>query len=222
MNSELTSILESTFGNAYNYTDLHYHITRDQEITNYMVLPIPFIKIISKYLDEFISNNNHYRLIKNIRNRYRIKVKFNLTKFQTSRIFLENIFKKSNTDQLDLLYEQLKLYGNFVLDMNIKYDEIIKYIKDCTEKNNHYLELQLIELNKKLERMKHLEYDDEKLELITLKKIEIETNIQHFDLEDMEKRNELNIDVFGNFNKEVVKNFTVGAMLGFNYNRKSL
>jgi hypothetical protein len=187
MNSQLTTILESTFGNAYNYNDLHYHISRDQDITNYMVLPIPFIKIISKYLDEFISNNNHYRLIKNIRNRYRIKVKFNLTKFQTSRIFLENIFKKSNTDQLDLLYEQLKLYGNYVLDMNIKYDEIIKYIHDCTEKNNHYLELQLIELNKKLERMKRLEYDVEKLELITLKKIEIENNIQHFDLEDMER-----------------------------------
>ena len=41
-------------------------------------------------------------------------------------------------------------------------------------------------------------------------------------LEEMEKRNELNIDVFGNFNKEVVKDFTLGAMLGFNYNRKSL
>ena len=41
-------------------------------------------------------------------------------------------------------------------------------------------------------------------------------------LEELEKRNELNIDVFGNFSKEVVKKFTLGAMLGFNYNRKSL
>ena len=40
--------------------------------------------------------------------------------------------------------------------------------------------------------------------------------------EELEKRNELNIDVFGNFSKEVVKKFTLGAMLGFNYNRKSL
>ena len=41
-------------------------------------------------------------------------------------------------------------------------------------------------------------------------------------LEELEKRNELNIDVFGNFSKEVVKKFTLGAMVGFNYNRKSL
>jgi hypothetical protein len=198
MNSQLTSILESTFGNGHNYHDLHYQINHDHDITNYLVLPIPFIKIISKYLDEFISNNNHYRLIRNIRNRYNIKVKFNLTKFQTSRIFLENIFKKSNTEQLDLLYEQLKLYGNYVLDMNIKYDEIIKYIHDCTEKNNHYLKLQVIELNQKIERMKYNECSHDKIEVIKSKQFEIENEIENFDLNDMEN------NIYTMFNQYVV------------------
>lgn len=35
--------------------------------------------------------------------------------------------------------------------------------------------------------------------------------------EDLEKTNQLNADIFGSFNKEVVKDFTIGAMLGFNY-----
>ncbi len=69
---------------------------------------------------------------------------------------------------------------------------------------------------------------------ITLSNIKLETPVfayrpgistaaeQGSYLEELEKRNELTIDVFGSFNKEVAKNFTVGALLGFNYNRKSL
>jgi hypothetical protein len=189
MNSSLNTILESTFGSASNYNDLEYQVTNDPDNNHYLVLPISFIKIVSKYLDQYITNHNYYRLVKNIRNRYCINVKFNLTKFQTARIFLETMFKRENSQVIDSLFEQLKLYGNHVLDMNITYHEIIKYIYDCIAKNNYYLEQKINILRNKILNIQSncFEYDQESITKIEVKIFEALGSIQTCNFDEIEK-----------------------------------
>ena len=160
MNSELTHLLQNLTGDIKNKENTHmsdFDMTSEiGHMSNYLILPATFIKMISKYIDNFMSNNSMYKIVKNLRYRFGITVKFNLSKYQMTRMYLETIFKKDpvKTKELDDLFDQLKLYGNFVIDMNLKYDEIIDYIMDAINKSNYQIELQINEFKQKVERIK--------------------------------------------------------------------
>ena len=160
MTSELSLLLQNLTGDYKNNDGSHIndfdYASEIDGITDYLILPSTFIKMISKYIDSFMSNNAMYKIVKNLRYRFGITVKFNLSKYQMTRMYLETIYKKdkTKTKELDDLFEQLKLYGNFIIDMNLKYDEIIDYIMDAINKSNYQIELQINELKQKVERIK--------------------------------------------------------------------
>lgn len=164
MDTELILLLQNLTGDIKNKENTHmsdFDMTSEiSHMSNYLILPATFIKMISKYIDSFMSNNAMYKIVKNLRYRFAITVKFNLSKYQMTRMYLETIFKKNadydagKTKELDDLFEQLKLYGNFVIDMNLKYDEIIDYIMDAINKSNYQIELQINEFKQKVERIK--------------------------------------------------------------------
>jgi len=160
MTSELSLLLENLTGDLKNRDESHIndfdYAYEIDGITDYLILPSTFIKMISKYIDSFMSNNAMYKIVKNLRYRFGITVKFNLSKYQMTRMYLETFFKKdkTKTKELDDLFDQLKLYGNFIIDMNLKYDEIIDYIMDAINKSNYQIELQINEFEQKVERIK--------------------------------------------------------------------
>ncbi len=152
MTTELSPIIQSIFGSPDDYSTFKLKIANeDNEI--YKLRPVGFIKMTSKYIDQFIADFVYGKIIKALRYRYKITVKFNLSKYQTSRIFLEIIFKHQFTKELDLLFEQLKLYGNFIIKVNSGFDEIINYIHECNVKSNKLIQDQIDILT---EKMSHL------------------------------------------------------------------
>ena len=160
MTSELSLLLENLTGDFKNRDDSHIndfdYASEIVGINEHIILPVTFIKMISKYIDSFMSNNAMYKIVKNLRYRFGITVKFNFSKYQMTRMYLETFYKKdkTKTKELDDLFEQLKLYGNFIIEMNLKYDEIIDYVMDAINKSNYQIELQINELKQKVERIK--------------------------------------------------------------------
>ncbi len=131
-----TDALNFNFDNQSEKMDIDSNFIKN----NYNLIPITFIKIVSRYIEHSIPNFLQHKMIKNIRFKYRIKVKFNLSNFQTTRLFLEVIFRRSFTKELDHLFDQLKLFGNFIINMNTSYSEIIQNIYECNKKSNEMLE----------------------------------------------------------------------------------
>lgn len=123
---------------------------------NYSLLPITFIKIMSRYIEHYIPNFLQHKMIKNIRFKYKIKVKFTLSNFQTTRLFLEVIFKRNFTKELDQLFDQLKLFGNFIINMNTSYNEIIENICECNKKSNEMIEENIKISENKIKKYKEI------------------------------------------------------------------
>jgi hypothetical protein len=153
VNIELTKILENIF-KSEKYSECFYPYLHSEELNEQKILPVVMIKMISKFLDHFISNGTYHIIIKTIRKNNNIESKFNLSKYQLTRIFLEVIFAKEKTADLDYLFEQLKIYGNYVLDVSSSYQEIIDYVYQSNEKTNQHIRGLIEELNKKLEKNK--------------------------------------------------------------------
>lgn len=155
MTSELMPIIQNAFGVPEDYSTFKLKIaTEDNEI--YKLRPGGFIKMTSKYIDQFIADYHYGKVIKNLRYRYKITVKFNLSKYQTSRILLEIIYNQQFTKELDLLFEQLKLYGNFIIKVNSGFDEIINYIYECNIKSNKLIQDQIDIINDKMTKFNTL------------------------------------------------------------------
>ena len=156
---------------------------------NYNLIPIIFIKIISKYIEHNIPNYVQHKIIKNIRFRYRIKVKFNLSNFQTTRLFLEVIFKRSFTTELDQLFDQLKLFGNFIINMNTSYTEIIQNIYECNKKSNEMIEENIKLIQNKIDKYVKINEFIYKNTIDDLnKKINMyRENIKYFDFDEINK-----------------------------------
>ncbi len=153
MTTELASILQTIF-KAEKFSECFSHYSHSEELNEQRLLPVVMIKMISKFIDHFINNNTYHFLIKTIRKNNNIESKFNLSKYQLTRIFLEVIFEKTKTQELDYLFEQLKIYGNYVLDVSSSYQEIIDYIFQAKEKSNQHIQDLIDEMNKKLEKNK--------------------------------------------------------------------
>ncbi len=147
---KLDTIINSLYSENNNYDDFYYKF----EENNYLLHPVPFIKMCSRYIEGFVQNYVYGKIVKNIRNHFKIKVKFNLSKYQITRLFLEAIFNREKTKEIDELFSQLKLYGNFLIDMNITYDEIINTIYECQINTNHYVKKEISSAKEKLDKMK--------------------------------------------------------------------
>ncbi len=146
------SIIKEVFGGPDDYSTFKLKISNDENEI-YKFRPVGFIKMTSRYIDQFIADYHYGKIIKNLRFRYKITVKFNLSKYQTSRILLEIIFNRQFTKELDLLFEQLKLYGNFIIKINSSFDEIINYIHECNIKSNKLIQDQIDILNDKISKL---------------------------------------------------------------------
>lgn len=162
MTSELSCILKNVFGDMINYEEFNYQLNNVNS-SEYVIMPNIFIKTVSKYIDNFISNNIIHKIIRMIRCKFDITVKCNLSKYQITRIYLEILFNKQKTQELDNIFEQLNIYGNFIIDMNSKYDEIINFIEQCITKSNYQVELNIKELNEKITRIRSREQNNEAL-----------------------------------------------------------
>jgi len=178
MSYSLNTILNQLYGHSNNYHDFHYQFDNN---SNYLILPVPFIKMFSKYIDSCLNNYIYGKIIKNIRFHYKIKVKFNLSKYQISRLYLEVIFNRKKTAELDTLFSQLKLYGNFLIEMNITYDEIINNIYQCQQNTNFHSQNSIDKLNEKLEKLKHhdLDVNLEEVRGIESRIHELRSNMRH-------------------------------------------
>lgn len=152
MTTEILPIIQSIFGSSDDYSSFKLKIS-DDENEIYKLRPVGFIKMTSRYIDQFIADHQYGKIIKSLRFRYKITVKFNLSSYQTSRILLEIIFKRQFTKELDLLYEQLKLYGNFIIKINSGFDEIINYIYECNVKSNKLIQDLIDVLNDKISKL---------------------------------------------------------------------
>jgi hypothetical protein len=152
--TELSSIFQTIF-KPERYSESFKIYSHTEELNEQKIIPIVMIKIISKFIDHFISNSTYHIIVKNIRKNNNIECKFNLSKYQITRIFLEVIFNKTNTRDLDYLFEQLKIYGNYVLDVSSSYHEIIDYIHQCNIKTNQHIQTLIDEMNQRLEKTKN-------------------------------------------------------------------
>lgn len=178
MTTELASILQNIF-KSETYSECFYPFSHSKELNKQKLLPVVMIKMISKFLDHFISNNSYNVIIKTIRKSNNIESKFNLSKYQLTRIFLEVIFEKTKTVELDYLFEQLKIYGNYVLDVSSSYQEIIDYVYQSNQKSNQFTKDLLVEMNTRLEKHKrnYAIYPNSRvLESIKSLEMKIETN----------------------------------------------
>ena len=154
------------------YEDFNYQLNNVNS-SEYVILPNIFIKIVSKYIDNFVSNNMIHKIIRFIRCKFDITVKCNLSKYQITRIYLEILFNKEKTVELDNIFEQLNIYGNFIIDMNSKYDEIINFIEQCITKSNYQVELSIKDLNDKITRIRSREQNIEALSEYTNEQIRV-------------------------------------------------
>jgi hypothetical protein len=172
---------------------------------NYNLIPITFIKIVSRYIEHHIPNYVLHKIIKNIRFRYQIKVKFTLSNFQIARLFLEAIFKRSFTKELDHLFDQLKLFGNFVINMNISYREIIQNIYECNKKSNELIEENIKLYENKINKYAGISQVVYKNTITDLNnKIIIEREkIKYFDIDEI---NKLVYDMFENYVYKIPSN----------------
>jgi hypothetical protein len=188
MSSDLSCILKNVFGDTIKYEDFNYELNNINS-TEYVILPNIFIKIVSKYIDNFISNNVIYKIIRFIRCKFDITVKCNLSKYQITRIYLEILFNKKKTIELDNIFEQLNVYGNFIINMNSKYDEIINFIEQCIAKSNYQVELSIKDLNDKITRIRSREqnietlseYTNEQISVLKGKIANLKSQIKSFD-----------------------------------------
>ncbi len=153
---KLDTILNSFYSEFNNYDDFYYNFEENE----YLLHPVPFIKMCSRYIEGFVQNYVYGKIVKNIRNNFKIKVKFNLSKYQMTRLFLEAIFNREKTKELDDLFSQLKLYGNFLIDMDITYTEIINNIYECQINTNHYVKKEISSAKEKLDKIKSSQSDD--------------------------------------------------------------
>ncbi len=154
VNKELTDILQNIF-KVEKYSDVFQLYSHSEKLNEQKIIPVVMIKMISKFLDHYIANNTYHLIIKTIRKNNDIESKFNLSKYQLTRILLEVIFNKTMTRELDYLFEQLKIYGNYVLDVSSSYDEIIDYIIECKKKTSKHIQESIDIMEKKLLKLKH-------------------------------------------------------------------
>lgn len=160
--------------------DMNFNIDK---IDEYLILPTTFIKMLSRFLDCFISGYCFEKSVKKLKINLQIYAKMSLFKYHTTRILLEIIFKRQKTEQLDFIFNQLKLYGSHLIQINSSYQEIIEYLKQMNEKSNAQTKEEIEILLKKKERT----FDDEiRYDLshrITIKRAQI----QSFTLEQIDK-----------------------------------
>jgi hypothetical protein len=159
--------------------DMNFDI---DQINEYLILPTTFIKMLSRFFDTFISGYCFDKTMKKLKSNLKIYSKMSLTKYHTTRILLEIIFKRQNTEQLDFIFNQLKLYGSHIIQIDTSYQEIIQYIKSMNEKSNSQTKEEIEILLKKKEKTFH---DDVRYDLshrITIKR----TQIQSFTLEEID------------------------------------
>ncbi len=225
--------------NINNNTDNQNEENEEMNITrnidnnyNYHLLPITFIKIISKYIEHYIPNYLQHKIIKNIRFKYKIKVKFTLSNFQTTRLFLEAMFKRNYTNELDQLFDQLKLFGNFIINMNTSYNEIIQNIYECNKKSNEMIEEKIMLSQNKIKKYCEI---NESLYTSSInelnKKIHNDSmNIDYYDIDQINKSVYSMIDSFINnkinINSQIlIKNKVVdyiNSILGNNHYFKKI
>ena len=153
MTAELASILKNIF-TVEKFSECFSPYSHSEELNEQKIIPVVMIKMISKFLDHFINQNTYHLIVKTIRKNHNIEAKFNLSKYQLTRIFLEVIFEKTKTLELDYLFEQLKIYGNYVLDVSSSYQEIIENVIQCHQKSNQHIQNVIDDLTKKLEKIK--------------------------------------------------------------------
>lgn len=162
------------------YFDMNFDIDK---IDEYLILPTTIIKMLSRFFDCFISGYCFDKAMKKLKRNIQIYAKMSLTKYHTTRILLEIIFKRQNTDQLDFLFNQLKLYGSHLIQIDTSYQEIIQYIKQMNEKSNIQTKEEIEILLKKKEKT----FDDiiryDLSQRITIKRAQI----QSFTLEEIDK-----------------------------------
>ena len=162
------------------YFDMNFDIDK---IDEYLILPTTIIKMLSRFFDCFISGYCFDKAMKKLKRNLQIYAKMSLTKYHTTRILLEIIFKRQNTEQLDFLFNQLKLYGSHLIQIDTSYQEIIQYLKQMNEKSNIQTKEEIEILLKKKERT----FDDiERYDLshrITIKRAQI----QSFALKEIDK-----------------------------------
>jgi hypothetical protein len=162
------------------YFDMNFDIDK---IDEYLILPTTFIKMLSRFFDCFISGYCFDKAMKKLKRNIQIYSKMSLTKYHTTRILLEIILKRQNTDQLDFLFNQLKLYGSHLIQIDTSYQEIIQYLKQMNEKSNIQTKEEIEILLKKKEKT----FDDiiryDLSQRITIKRAQI----QSFTLEEIDK-----------------------------------
>ena len=160
--------------------DMNFDIDK---IDEYLILPTTFIKMLSRFFDCFISGYCFDKTMKKMKINTKIYAKMSLTKYHTTRILLEIIFKRQNTEQLDFIFNQLKLYGSHLIQIDTSYQEIIQYLKQMNEKSNAQTKEEIEILLKKKEKTFN---DDVRYDLshrITIKR----SQIQSFTLEEIDK-----------------------------------
>ena len=140
--SSLKHYQDFDFNNYLGYQNL------DNILSDTKILPNVFIKMLSRYLDIFIGDK-YNKIINKFKNKYNIRVKFIYNKYQITRMILEVIFNRENTEELDNLFEQLKIYGNYVFNNQVKYNEIVKMGYEAVVKSIEFNKIELGDMKKK-------------------------------------------------------------------------
>lgn len=151
------NILESTIVNLFgNYeTQITYNFEINNEmLKKYMILPSSFVKMLTFYIEKQIGFYSFGKIINFVRTNYDIKTKFTFSKYQMSRLILEVLFERQKTSELDLLFEQLKIFGNYIFENNTLYSEVIDSVNNTVKKDNFHTEEVINELNKKIKLLK--------------------------------------------------------------------
>ncbi len=147
------NILETTFVNLFGKyeTEITYNFEINNDILKkYVILPSTFVKMLTFYIEKHIGFYSFNKIIKFVRDHYDIKSKFTFTKYQMSRLILEVLFERQKTSELDLLFEQLKIFGNYIFENNTLYSEVIDNVNNSIKKDNFHTEEIIKELNKKI------------------------------------------------------------------------
>ncbi len=147
------NILETTFVNLFGKyeTEITYNFEINNDILKkYVILPSTFVKMLAFYIEKHIGFYSFNKIIKFVRDHYDIKTKFTFTKYQMSRLILEVLFERQKTSELDLLFEQLKIFGNYIFENNTLYSEVIDNVNNSIKKDNFHTEEIIKELNKKI------------------------------------------------------------------------